>query len=95
MIGHMARQVMQAIGYEIERPTLRITRESLFSSGACYRKAGDNRTRSMKITREQRDAWRRKTAESPFNRWLDGKVKRQDGSLDLDRLYAVCAGLWY
>ena len=89
MIGHMARQVMQAIGYEIERPTLRITRESLFSSGACYRKAGDNRTRSMKITREQRDAWRKKTAESPFNRWLDGKVKRQDGSLDLDRLYAV------
>ena len=43
----------------------------------------------MKVTREQRDAWKRKTAGSPFNRWLDGKVKRPDGSLDLDRLYTV------
>jgi hypothetical protein len=89
MIGHMARQVMEAIGYEIERPGLRITRESLFSSAARYRKPGDDRDRSMKITREQRDAWKEKTASSPFNRWLDRKVKRPDGSLDLDQLYAV------
>lgn len=89
MIGHMARQVMEAIGYEIERPGLRITRESLFSSAARYRKPGDERDRSMKITREQRDAWKEKTAASPFNQWLDSKVKRADGSLDLEQLYAV------
>ena len=41
------------------------------------------------ITREQREAWRKNTADSPFNRWLDGQVKRQDGSLDLNRLYAI------
>lgn len=89
MIGHMARQVMEAIGYEVERPGLRITRESLFSSAARYRKPGEIRDRSMKITREQRDAWKEKTASSPFNRWLDQKVKRPDRSLDLDQLYAI------
>ncbi len=89
MIGHMARQIMRAIGYEIERPALRITRESLFSSGACYRRPGDHRNRSMRITKEQRESWRKRTAASPFNQWLDRQVKRRDGSLDLDRLYAV------
>jgi hypothetical protein len=89
MIGHMARQIMEAMGYEIERPGLRITRESLFSSGARYRKPGEDRDRSMKITREQREAWLRKTAASPFNKWLDSRVKRTDGTLDLDALYAV------
>ena len=45
MIGHMARQVMEAIGYQIEQPrrSIRITRENLFSSGARYRRPGDNR----------------------------------------------------
>lgn len=44
MIGHMARQVMEAIGYEIEQPrrSVRITRENLFSSGARYRRPGDS-----------------------------------------------------
>lgn len=89
MIGHMARQIMEAIGYEIERPGLRITRESLFSSAARYRKPGEDRDRSMKITREQREAWKEKTASSPFNQWLNSKVRRNDGTLDLDELYAV------
>ncbi|MGD9738432.1 MAG: hypothetical protein AB7U48_03440 [Bauldia sp.] len=47
MIGHMARQIMEAIGYVIERPGLRITRESLFSSAARYRRPGVDRYRSM------------------------------------------------
>ena len=47
MIGHMARQVMEAVGYRIEQPrkSVRITRENLFSSGARYRGPGDNRAR--------------------------------------------------
>ena len=47
MIGHMARQVMEAVGYQIELPrrSIRITRENLFSSGARYRGPGDNRAR--------------------------------------------------
>jgi hypothetical protein len=89
MIGHMARQIMEAIGYELDRTGLRITRESLFSSAARYRRRGSNRDRSMKITREQREAWLRNTATSPFNRWLDSQVKQPDGNLDLGRLYAI------
>ena len=48
MIGHMARQVMEAIDYQIEQPrrSIRITRENLFSSGARYHpRLGDNRAR--------------------------------------------------
>lgn len=89
MIGHMARQIMEAIGYEIERPGLRITRESLFSTAARYRKPGEDRDRSMKISKEQRVAWQKKTASSPFNRWLEKEVKRSDGTLDLESLYAI------
>lgn len=43
----------------------------------------------MRITREQRKAWQAKTADSPFNRWLDGQVKRSDGTLALAKLYEV------
>lgn len=89
MIGHMARQIMEAIGYEVERSGLRITRESLFASAARYRKRGESRDRSMKITKEQRQAWLEKTKPSPFNLWLDRQVKRPDGTLDLELLYSV------
>ena len=88
MIGHMARQIMVEIGYEVERK-LRITRESLFISAACYRKPNQKRDRSMRITREQREAWKLKTADSPFNRWLGEQVKKPDGTLDLEKLYEV------
>jgi hypothetical protein len=27
------------------------------------------------------------SAKSPFNRWLNAQVRREDGSLDLDKLY--------
>lgn len=88
MIGHMTRQIMEALSYEIDRSGLRITRPSLFTSGATYRRP-DRGERPMKISREQREAWVKNTANSPFNIWLDGQVKRPDGTLDLDRLYAV------
>ena len=88
MIGHMARKIMVEIGYEVERK-LRITRESLFTSAACYHKPNQSRDRSMRITREQREAWKLKTADSPFNRWLGEQVKNSDGTLDLEKLYEV------
>ncbi|OYU75146.1 MAG: hypothetical protein CFE32_15370 [Alphaproteobacteria bacterium PA3] len=89
MIGHMVRQIMEAVGYEIDRPGLRITRESLFSSGARYQPKNQNRDRTMKITPEQRQAWLEKTAKSGFNVWLDQQVKGPEGKLDLERLYEV------
>jgi hypothetical protein len=88
MIGHMTRQIMEAMGYEVDRSGLRITRPSLFTSATTYRRRGQGE-RSMKITREQRDAWLANTAKSDFNVWLDGQVKRPDGTLDLENLYAV------
>jgi hypothetical protein len=89
MIGHMTRQIMEALGYEVDRQGLRITRESLFTTATRYRRRDEARDRSMTITREQRQAWLEKTADSPFNRWLDGQVKSHDGSFDLAKLYQV------
>jgi hypothetical protein len=88
MIGHMTRQVMEALDYELDRTGLRITRPSLFTSGATYRRPGRGE-RPMKISREQREAWIKNTANSPFNVWLDGQVKQPDGTLDLEKLYKV------
>ena len=92
MIGHMTRQVMEALGYELDRQGLRITRESLFTSATRYKRRDETRDRSMTITREQRQAWLEKTATSPFNRWLDAQVKEKDGSLNIPKLYEVAQG---
>ncbi|MER9836129.1 hypothetical protein NKJ28_14260 [Mesorhizobium sp. M0145] len=43
----------------------------------------------MQITSEQRDAWLKNTAHSPFNVWLEPQVRGSDGQLNLDRLYDV------
>lgn len=89
MIGHMARQIMLAMGYELDTKGLRITRPSVFTTATRYRLRDQARDRTMKVTAEQREAWMKKTANSPFNRWLDGRVKRKDGTLDLNALYKV------
>lgn len=43
----------------------------------------------MKVTREQRAAWTEGAAQSPFNQWLDGLVRRRDGGLDLEALHTL------
>ena len=87
-IGHMTRQIMEALGYELDRKGLRITRVSLFLSGATYCRPNSGE-RVMKVTREQREAWVKNTANSPFNAWLNSQVKSDDGKLDLEKLYAI------
>jgi hypothetical protein len=89
MIGHMARQVMAAVGYELDRASLRLTRVNMFTTAAGYRREGETPTRGMAITREQRDAWAKNTANSPFNIWLNAQVRDAAGKLDEDKLYAV------
>jgi hypothetical protein len=91
MIGHMARQIMEEMGFELDRSGLRITRESMFTTATRYKEPSSPRDRSMRITQEQRRAWMEKTAASPFNLWLDARVKNPDGSLDLDRLYKIAS----
>ena len=88
MLGHMTRQVMEARGYELVRTGVRITRPSLFTTAATYRPR-DRVERPMRITAEQRQAWLENTARSTFNVWLDAQVKREDGTLDLEKLYEV------
>ena len=89
MIGHMARQVMEALGYEIDRSSLRLTRPNMFTTATAYRRKGLARDRAMQITREQREKWASDTANSDFNIWLNGRVRRADGTLDVEALYAT------
>ncbi|MFG1209568.1 hypothetical protein V5F79_27375 [Xanthobacter flavus] len=88
-IGHMVKQIMVALGYEVDRLGLRITRDSLFTSGARYRPRKEFNDRSIDVAGEQRQSWAVTTGGSPFNIWLDRQVKRNDGSVDIDRLYEV------
>ena len=89
-IGHMVRQIMEKLGYELVQPGVRMAK-GLFTTGARYQLPAEHRDRAMKITREQRQAWLEKTAQSPFNVWLNGQVRDESGKLNLDRLYAVAA----
>ncbi len=75
MIGRMVRQIMQALGYEIERKSLRITRPCLFSRGATYRRKGQVRNRSIRNAPSR--TWLEGKGD-PFNRW------GRDGKPDLD-----------
>jgi hypothetical protein len=93
MIGHMVRQIMEAHGYTLVRRDVRIFGNVVFSTGACYgceNEAG-RVEKGMKITREQRENWRRNTRHGEFNRWLDPQVRSADGTIDLQRLYEMAA----
>ena len=88
-IGHMVRQIMEALGYEHVSTVMRISPGLLFTTGSRYQHPTEKRDRSMKITREQRLAWLEKTAQSPFNQWLNAQVCDTDGKLIINRLYVV------
>ena len=87
----MVRQVMEAHGYVIVRRDVRIFGNVVFSTGACYgRESEPGRVKKdMKITHEQREKWRQTTRYGAFNLWLDPQVRAADGTLDLQKLYAI------
>lgn len=91
MIGHMVRQIMEAHGHTLVRRDVRIFGNLVFSTGACYgRKSEPGRVKKdMKITREQRQQWRQTTQHGAFNLWFDPQVRAADGTLDLQKLYAL------
>ena len=91
MIGHMARQIMEVHGYVIVRRDVRMFGNVVFSTGACYgRESEAGRVKKdMKITRDQREKWRQTTQHGAFNVWFDPQVRAADGTLDLQRLYAI------
>jgi hypothetical protein len=90
-IGHAVRQIMEACGYQLDRQGMRINRNRLFTSGSRYRSGGE---RPMFISPDSRRKWMEKTADSPFNRWLNSQVKNADGTLNLNKLYEV-ARRWH
>ncbi len=88
MIGHMARQIMEAMGYRLGETRARINRPSIFSTAANY-VAEDQPEKTKIFSADQRAAWLATTRQSGFNRWLDAQVKNSDGSLNLSKLYQV------
>ena len=90
-IGHAVRQIMEACGYHLDRQGMRITRDNLFTSASRYRSDAE---RTMSISADSRKKWMEKTANSPFNSWLNRQVKNADGTLNLDKLYEV-ARCWH
>jgi hypothetical protein len=91
MVGHMARQVMESLGYRIAQQNVRITRNRVFSTGTRYsRPVEPGKTEAtMKITREQREDWLRNTRHGEFDEWLDPQVRDADGTLNLQKLYDI------
>jgi hypothetical protein len=43
----------------------------------------------MKVTPEQRAAWVANTRDDKFNTWFNPQVRNVDGTLNLEKLYAV------
>jgi hypothetical protein len=87
-IGHATRQIMEALGYFLDRQGMRITGENMFASASRYRSRAP---KTMAISPESRQKWMETTANSPFNVWLNAQVRKPSGSLDRDKLAEVAA----
>jgi hypothetical protein len=91
MIGHMVRQVMEALDYEVDRHHVRINRPGLFATGKTFRRPGQPRSRSIIVTAGHRQEWLNAAETDEFNCWLDGIIVKADGATDLERLRDVAA----
>jgi hypothetical protein len=91
MVGHMVRQVMEALEYEVDRQRVRITRPGLFATGMTFRRPGQSRSRSVTVTAEHRREWLNAAETDEFNCWLNGIITKADGTTDLERLRSVAA----
>jgi|SRR5690348_7455628 hypothetical protein len=89
MVGHMARQIMEALEYEVDRHRVRITRPGLFTTGMTFRLPGQPRSRSVIVTAEHRREWLNNAETGPFNFWLDGVIAEAVGTTDVERLRRV------
>ena len=91
MVGHMVRQVMEALEYEVDRQRVRITRPGLFATGMTFRRPGQSRSRSVIVTAEHRREWLNAAEPDEFNCWLNDIITKADGTTDLERLRSVAA----
>lgn len=91
MVGHMVRQVMEALEYEVDRQRVRITRPGLFATGMTFRRPGQPRSRSVIVTAEHRQEWLNAAETDEFNCWLNDIITKANGTTDLERLRSVAA----
>jgi hypothetical protein len=91
MAGHMVRQLMEALEYQVDRFRVRITRPGLFATGMTFRRPSQPRSRSVTVTAEHRQEWLNTAETDEFNCWLDNIIANADGTTDLERLCGVAA----
>jgi hypothetical protein len=91
MVGHMARQIMEALEYEVDRRRVRITRPGLFTTGMSFRLPGQPHSRSDRVTAERRGDWLNAAETDPFNCWLDDVTTNAVGTTDVERVRRVAA----
>ena len=91
MVGHMVRQVMEALEYKVDRERVRINRPGLFATGMTFRRPSQPRSRSVTVTAEHRREWLNAAETDEFNSWLEDIIANADGTTDLERLCAVAA----
>lgn len=92
MVGHMTRQIMEALEYEVDHRRVRITRPCLFTTGMTFRLQGQPRSWSVRVTAEHHREWLNATETDEFNCWLDGIITTAVGATDVERLRGVAAG---
>jgi hypothetical protein len=96
MVGHMVRQVMEALEYEVDRQRVRITRRGLFATGMTFRRPGQPRSRCVIVTAEHRREWLNAAETDEFNCWLNDIITKADGTTDSgDKDYCVGIALAY
>jgi hypothetical protein len=91
MVGHMARQIMEALEYELDRRRVRITRPGLFTTGMTFRLPGPPRSLSVRLTATNRSAWLNVAETDQFNSLLDDAITNAVGTTDSDRVRRVAA----
>jgi hypothetical protein len=92
MVGHMARQIMEALEYEVDRRRVRITRPGLFTTGMTFRLPGQPRSRIGTVTAEHRREWLNAAETDRLNCWLDDILTKAAGTSDVERVRGVAAG---
>jgi hypothetical protein len=78
MIGHMVRQVMEALDYEVDRHHVRINRPGLFATGKTFRRPDQPRSRSVIVTAGHRQEWLNAAETDEFPGWRTSSPRQTE-----------------
>lgn len=90
MIGHMLRQIMDALGYAATATERRIPGAGVFATGARYVADGAG-TVSTSMRASDREAWALRAPTCPFTAWLHRETQDSQGAICLQRLGQLAA----